>query len=122
MRARSHSLQSLLNFLHRGFANKMAKTWEFEDGSISVFLRDKYMLRNSQTLTVTVTVESRVEFQDIIITIVAAGGREGFFRLDILGAENAAESWAKKEIEQALLRADGDAVTTRKSPSERPYG
>ncbi len=100
----------------------MAKTWEFEDGSLSIFLRDKYMLRNGQTLTVTVTVESRTDFQDIVITIVAAGGREGFLRLDILGAENAAENWAKREIEQALSRADGSAYTTRKSPSERPYG
>lgn len=122
MRARSHSLQSLLNFLHRSFANKMARTWEFEDGSLSIFLRDKYMLRNGQTLTVTVTVEARTEFQDIVITIVAAGGREGFLRLDILGAENAAENWAKREIEQALMRAEGSAFTTRKSPSERPYG
>lgn len=80
------------------------------------------MLRNGQTLTVTVTVESRTDFQDIVITIVAAGGREGFLRLDILGAENAAENWAKREIEQALSRADGSAYTTRKSPSERPYG
>ncbi|MFW9979395.1 MAG: hypothetical protein ACFFEJ_15020 [Candidatus Thorarchaeota archaeon] len=100
----------------------MAKTWEFEDGSLSVFLRDKYMLRNGQTLTVTVTVESRIDLQDIVITIVAAGGREGFLRLDILGAENAAENWAKREIEQALMKADGASFTTRKSPSERPYG
>ena len=121
MRARKHSRQSLLNFLHRGFSNKFAKTWEFEDGSVSVFLRDKFMLRNSQTLTVTVTVESRTDFEDIKIIIVAAGGREGFFRLDILGAENAAEKWAKREIEQALIRADGDAFTTHESPPKRPF-
>ncbi len=79
------------------------------------------MLRNSQTLTVTVTVESRVDFQDIKITIVAAGGRQGIFRLDVWGAENAAEKWAKKEIETALARADGDPYTSRESPSKRPF-
>ncbi len=120
MKATSHSLQSLLAYLSREFANKFAKTWEFEDGNISVFVRDKYMLRNNQTLTVTVTVESRVDHQDVVITIVAAGGREGVFRLDMWGAENAAEKWAQKEIQSALYRTDGQSHTTRESPSRRP--
>lgn len=120
MKATSHSLQSLLAFMGREFANKFAKTWEFEDGSLSVFVRDKYMLRNNQTLTVTVTVESRIDHQDAVITIVAAGGREGFLRLDMWGAENAAEKWAQKEIQSALYKTDGQSYTTRESPSRRP--
>ncbi len=113
-------MQSLLAFLSRSFANKFAKTWEFEDGNISVFVRDKYMLRNNQTLTVTVTVESRIDHHDVVITIVAAGGREGFLRLDMWGAENAAEKWAQKEIQSALDRTDGQSYTTRESPSRKP--
>ncbi|UCE09162.1 MAG: hypothetical protein JSW61_09280 [Candidatus Thorarchaeota archaeon] len=106
--------------MSRRFSNKYGKVWEFEEGTVAVFLRDKLMLRNMQTLTVTVTIEWRRFWDDVTITIVATGGREGIFRLDFWAAENAAERWAEREINQALMRIDGGAQTTYRARSERP--
>ena len=78
------------------------------------------MLRNNQTLTVTITVEWRRGWNEVVITIAASGGREGFLRIDFWGAENAAEDWAEREIKKALVRIDGGAQTTLKTPSSRP--
>jgi len=78
------------------------------------------MLRNSQTLTVTVTVESRSIWQEFIVTIIVSGGRDGIFRLDFWGAENAAESWAEREIRRKLMAVDSGGRTTFRSPAERP--
>ena len=78
------------------------------------------MLRNNQTLTVTITVEWRRGWNEVVITIAASGGREGFLRIDFWGAENAAEDWAEKEIKKTLVQIDGGAQTTLKTPSSRP--
>ena len=120
MRANRHALQSLLNFLSRKFANKYRNIWDFEDGTIAVFVRDKLMLRNMQTLTVTVTVEARLDFQELVVVIVASGGRNGIFRLDMWGAENSAEQWAKREITNMLARTDNRSRITRQTTSDRP--
>lgn len=78
------------------------------------------MLRNMQTLTLTVTVEARPIWQEFIVTVIASGGREGFFRLDWLGAETAAEGWAEKEIRRKLMAVDSGGRTTFRSEAERP--
>jgi hypothetical protein len=78
------------------------------------------MLRNGQTLTITITVESRRGWNEAVVTINASGGREGFLRLDFWGAENAAEDWAEREIKKALVQIDGGAQTILKTPSSRP--
>ena len=78
------------------------------------------MLRNGQTLTITITVEYRLGWNEVIVTINASGGREGFLRLDFWGAENAAEDWAEREIKKALVQIDGGAQTILKTPSSRP--
>ncbi|MFX0107670.1 MAG: hypothetical protein ACFE7R_05270 [Candidatus Hodarchaeota archaeon] len=113
-------MQSLLAYLERRFANKYSRVWDFEEGTVAVFVRDKLMLRNMQTLTVTVTVESRSIWQEFIISIIASGGRDGVFRLDWLGAENGAEGWAEREIRRALSAIDSGGRTTFRSPAERP--
>ena len=78
------------------------------------------MLRNGQTLTITITVECRLGWNEVVVTINASGGREGFLRLDFWGAENAAEDWAEREIKKALVQIDGGAQTILKTPSSRP--
>lgn len=120
IKAENYCLNPLLDFLEREFSNKYARVWHFEDGTISVFVRDKLMLRNMQTLTLTVTVEARPIWQEFIVTVIASGGREGFFRLDWLGAENAAEGWAEREIRRKLKAVDSGGRTTFRSPAERP--
>ena len=120
LRSSGDNLEALLRFLQRKLANKFSHIWRFEEGTVAVFTRDKLMLRNSQTLTVTITVEYRRGWNELVITIMASGGREGFFRLDFWGAENAAENWAVKEIKKALVQIDGGAQTRLKTPSSRP--
>ena len=120
MRTSSYNVDSLIEFMSREFSNKFRQVTRFSDGLMAVFVRDKLMLRNMQTLTVTVTVEWKEIYNEALISIVASGGREGIFRLDWLGAENAAEKWAQREIQNALLRIDGGGRTTHRSPSRRP--
>ena len=120
MRTNRYSVDPLIDFMSREFSNKFGKVSTFSDGLMAVFVRDKLMLRNMQTLTVTVTIEVKDHYNEAVISIVASGGREGIFRLDWLGSENAAEKWAQREIEKALLRIDGGGRTTHRSPSRRP--
>lgn len=110
----------ILDYLGRELSNKYSKVLTFEDGTAGIFVRDKLMLRNMQTLTITITVEARSIWQEFIVTIVASGGREGFFRLDWLGAENAAEKWAEREIRRKLMAVDSGGRITFRSPAERP--
>ncbi len=120
MRTNRHNLRSLLRFLENNFANKLSRSWDFEEGTVAVFTRDKLMLRNMQTLTVTVTIECRSHWNDVEISISASGGREGLFRIDFWAAENAAERWAEKEINKFLWRVDDGSQTTHRSSSTRP--
>ena len=120
MRASSYSVDSLIHFLEREFSNKFQQVTRFTDGLMAVFVRDKLMLRNMQTLTVTVTVEWKEHYNEALIQIIASGGRQGFFRLDTWGAENAAEKWAQREIQKSLTYIDGQSRTTHESPSRRP--
>jgi hypothetical protein len=120
IRAEAYCLNPLMEFLQSGFANKYSRVWDFEEGTVGVFVRDKLMLRNSQTLTVTVIVEHRASWRELVVTILASGGREGFFRLDFLGAENGAESWAEKEIKNVLKHVDSGGRTISRRPAERP--
>ena len=120
MRASSYSVDSLIHFLEREFSNKFRQVTRFADGIMAVFVRDKLMLRNMQTLTVTVTVEWKEDYNEALIRIVASGGREGIFRMDMWGAENAAEKWAQLEIQKSLTYIDSQSRTTHESPSRRP--
>ncbi|MHA2432217.1 MAG: hypothetical protein ACXADO_03195 [Candidatus Thorarchaeota archaeon] len=120
IRAEQYCLKPLLEFLGRSFANKYSRVWDFAEGTVAVFVRDKLMLRNMQTLTVTVTVEWRTNWQEFSVTVLASGGRDGVFRLDWLGAENGAEGWAEKEIRRALRHIDSGGRTTYRSPADRP--
>ncbi|NHI83573.1 MAG: hypothetical protein EAX81_04665 [Candidatus Thorarchaeota archaeon] len=120
IKAESYCLNPLLDFLRKEFSNKYARVWDFEDGTIGVFVRDKLMLRNMQTLTLTVTIEARSIWQEFIVTVIASGGREGVFRLDWLGAETAAEQWAEREVRRKLMAVDSGGRTTFRSPAERP--
>jgi hypothetical protein len=120
IRTSSHNLRQLLEYISTDFANKYYRSWQFVDGVVAVGVRDKLMLRNMQTLTITVTVEWRQNFNGVLITIIASGGREGLFRLDMWGAENGAEGWAEREIMKALEYFDGGGYTTHQSPSRRP--
>jgi len=113
-------VESLIDFLSMEFSNKLQQVARFSDGLMAVFVRDKLMLRNMQTLTVTVTVEWKELYNAAIIRIVASGGREGIFRLDMWGAENGAEKWAQREIQKALVHIDSNGRTTHSSPSRRP--
>jgi hypothetical protein len=107
--------------LRSSFSNKYSKVWVFEDGTVGVFVRDKLMLRNSQTLTINVIVEHKPTWKEFVISILASGGRKGIFRLDTWGAENGAEGWAEKEIRKALSRFDSGGRTTARRAAERPY-
>ena len=51
---------------------------------------------------------------------MSSGGRQVFFRLDVLGAENAAERWAEKEIKCAFTTIVGGGRTTYQTPIEWP--
>lgn len=121
IRAEEYCLRPLLKFLHREFSNKYGKVWDYEEGTVGVFVRDKLMLRNSQTLTVNVIVEHKSAWKELVVTILASGGREGIFRLDMWGAENGAESWAEREIRKVLSRIDSGGRTTVRRPAERPF-
>ncbi|MFW9907706.1 MAG: hypothetical protein ACFFEF_03955 [Candidatus Thorarchaeota archaeon] len=121
LRAEEYCLTPLLEFLSNDFANKYRKVWDFEEGTVGVFVRDKLMLRNSQTLTVTVIVEHRVVWREFVVTILASGGRQGLFRLDFWGAENGAEGWAEREIRKTLSRIDSGGRTISRRPAERPF-
>ena len=121
LRAEDYCLTPLLEFLSNDFANKYRKVWDFEEGTVGVFVRDKLMLRNSQTLTVTVIVEHRVVWSEFVVTILASGGRQGLFRMDFWGAENGAEGWAEREIRKTLSRIDSGGRTISRRPAERPF-
>jgi hypothetical protein len=121
IRAEEYCLRPLLDFLGRNFANKYSRVWDFEDGTVGVFVRDKLMLRNSQTLTVNVVVEYRANWRELVVTVLASGGRQGIFRMDFWGAENGAEGWAEREIRNALQQIDSGGRTTARRPAERPF-
>jgi len=121
LRAEEYCLTPLLEFLRNNFANKYSRVWDFEEGTVGVFVRDKLMLRNSQTLTVTVIVEHKAVWREFVVTILASGGREGIFRLDMWGAENGAEGWAEREIRKTLSRIDSGGRTISRRPAERPF-
>lgn len=121
IRAGEYCLKPLLEFLRSEFSNKYSRVWEFEDGTVGVFIRDKLMLRNSQTLTVNVIVEHKSTWRELVVTILASGGRGGIFRIDMWGAETGAEGWAEKEIRKALSRFDSGGRTTARRPAERPF-
>jgi hypothetical protein len=121
IRAEEYCLNPLLEFLHSDFANKYSRVWNFEGGTVGVFIRDKLMLRNSQTLTINVIVEHKSTWRELVVTILASGGRGGIFRIDVWGAENGAEGWAEKEIRKALSRFDSGGHTTIRRPAERPF-
>jgi hypothetical protein len=121
IRAEEYCLMPLLEFLRSDFANKYSRVWNFEEGTVGVFVRDKLMLRNSQTLTVTVIVEHKAAWREFVVTVLASGGRGGVFRLDFWGAENGAEGWAEREIRNALSHIDSGGRTTSRRPAERPF-
>jgi len=121
IRAEEYCLIPLLGFLRSDFANKYSRVWDFEDGTVGIFVRDKLMLRNSQTLTVTVIIEHRATWRELVVTVLASGGRQGLFRLDFWGAENGAEGWAEREIRNALSRIDSGGRTTSRRPADRPF-
>ena len=50
LRTRTQNLEPLLRFIQTQLANKFSRIWHFEEGTVGVFTRDKYMLRNGQTL------------------------------------------------------------------------